>query len=203
MRVVVPFAVATPKTRLSETLTKSERREFARAMLSDILEAIAETGQTPEVLATEPIDLTHPVIVDDDPLTPAVNHVLERTDEPVAILMADLALATPRSLNRFFNTRGGVVLAPGRGGGTNGIIARHGDFRVDYHGTSFFDHLANARAVGATVSIVDSFRLAIDIDEQSDLVELLIHGDGAAREWLVQSGFELDETDGRVSVSRT
>ena len=86
--------------------------------------------------------------------------------------------------------------------GTNAMVIREPAFRVDYHGASYLDHRAAAADCGATVKTVDSRRLATDIDEPDDLAEILIHGDGAARAWLVAAGFELDAGDGRVGVRR-
>lgn len=202
MRVVVPFAASEPKTRLAGPLTAEERPAFARAMLRHVVAAIRETGHAPEVLATESVAVDAPTRVDERPLTAAVNAGLDAADEPVSVVMADLALATPAALERLFETPGDVVFAPGRGGGTNAIVARHPAFRVDYHGASIRDHREAARAVGADVAEVDSFRLSTDVDEPADLVEVLLHGDGPARDWLVDAGFEVDADGGRVGVSR-
>jgi 2-phospho-L-lactate guanylyltransferase len=202
MRVVVPFAASDPKTRLAEVLSADERAAFAAAMLDDVLAAVRATGREPEVLATAPVKVDAPVMVDQQPLTEAVNAVLAETDEEVAVVMADLALATPDALRRLFDTEGDVVLAPGRGGGTNALVARHPEFRVDYHGTSYLDHRAAAREVGADVEIVDSHRLATDVDERSDLAEVLIHGSGESYEWLKSAGFELASEESRVGVVR-
>ncbi|PSP56077.1 2-phospho-L-lactate guanylyltransferase [Halobacteriales archaeon QS_1_67_19] len=203
MRVVVPYAASDPKTRLAGTLSPDERAAFARAMLEDVLAAVRATGREPELLATDPIDVDAPVTVDDRPLTPAVNAALAETDGPVAVVMADLALATPEALDRLFGTTADVAIAPGRGGGTNALVARHPEFRTDYHGASYLDHLAAARDVGATVTEVDSHRLATDVDERADLAEVLIHGSGAAREWLRAAGFSLASEESRIGVVRT
>lgn len=226
MRVVVPFATERPKTRLDGVLTPDERAAFSLAMLTDVVEVLGETGHDAEVLATAPLETAGPegasttksplepsdstpsalssvpVRIDDRALTPAVNAVLEDHDGPIAVVMADLALATPSVLEAFFATEGEVVLAPGRGGGTNALLARHPDFRVDYHGTSYLDHSDHAREIGASVGTVDSFRLATDVDEPVDLAEVLLHGENRAARWLRAAGFSLVVTDGRVGVSR-
>ena len=199
MRVVVPVAAERPKTRLADVLSAEERVAFTRAMLADVLRAVRGAGGDPEVLATAPIEVDAPVVVDDRPLTPAVNAALD--DLPTSVVMADLPLATPDALEGLFGTPADVVLAPGRGGGTNALVVRHPDFRADYHGGSFLKHRAAASECG-TVSVVDSHRLATDIDEPDDLVELLIHGDGAAAEWLREAGFSLDRSSGRVGLER-
>ncbi len=200
MRVVVPFAANDPKTRLGDLFSPDERHALARAMLFDVLTALRETGHEPEILSTAPLDIDVPTIVDDRPLSAAVNAILD-TSIPTAVVMADLPLATPEALSRLFSSAGDVVLAPGRSGGTNAFVARHPDFRVDYHGTSYLDHVERARAVGASVTTLDSFRLATDIDERADLVEVLVHGEGRTREWLDGNGVRLHENgNGRVTV---
>lgn len=211
MEVVVPFAAARPKTRLSSVMDADERRAFARAMLADVLDslrAVRLDGERPRarVLATAPVDVDVPVTVDERPLTDAVNAALDAheatPDDPLAVVMSDLALATPRTLARLFAASGDVVVAAGLGGGTNALVVRHPEFRVDYHGASYLDHLRAAREVGASVRDHDSRRLAVDVDEPADLAEVLLHGDGASRDWLVDAGFELAVDDGRVGVAR-
>lgn len=212
MEVVVPFASTRPKTRLSGVLSPDERRAFARAMLDDVLTSLAAVrldGERlrPRVLSTAPVAVDVPVTVDERPLTPAVNDVLRATrptaDHPLVVVMSDLALATPRSIERLCSAQGDVVIAAGLGGGTNALVIRHPEFRVDYHGASYCDHRRAAREVGATFEEVDSRRLATDVDEPGDLAEVLVHGYGPARDWLIDAGFELAVDDGRVGVRRT
>ncbi|SEW02738.1 2-phospho-L-lactate guanylyltransferase [Natrinema salifodinae] len=225
MRVVVPFAAETPKTRLEAVLSPSERSTVARAMLADVLRAIVEAGHEPTVVSTAPLDLAAldlpgevasaaSVTVDERALTTAVNARLPGGDDAnsdgdadpdaVAVVMADLALATPDAIERLLTADADVAIAPGRGGGTNALAVRHPEFRVDYHGTSYLDHREIAREIGATVSTVDSFRLATDVDEPEDLVEVLVHGreQDRAPDCLRAFGFELDATDGRVAIAR-
>ncbi|WP_254862307.1 2-phospho-L-lactate guanylyltransferase [Halovivax gelatinilyticus] len=210
MEVLVPFSTESPKSRLEPVLSERERRDFARAMAADVVEAIEAAGHHPHILSTGQIDVDVPVTVDERPLTDAVNarlsaHVDARGSDggpEIAVVMADLAIATPSVLERLFETPGDVVIAPGRGGGTNAFVSRHPGFRVDYHGTSYLDHREIAATVGADVCVVDSFRLATDVDEPADLVEVLTHGDGRARTYLTDVGFTLQTTDGRVSASR-
>lgn len=203
MDVLVPYDAREPKTRLGPFLTGAERRSVARAMLADVLAALSGVGVEPTVLATDDVEVDVPVRVDDRPLTPAVNAVLAGSDGPVAVVMADLALATPATLDGLLSAEGGVVLAPGLGGGTNALVARHPEFRVDYHGVSYRDHCEAARAVGAAVTTVDSFRLAVDVDDPGDLAEVLVHGDGQAASRLQALGLSVAPESGRVAVSRS
>lgn len=201
MRVVVPFAPSDPKTRLAPLFSREEREALARVMLEDVIRAIRKTDRDPEILSTEPIAVDGAtVIVDDRPLSDAVNAVLE---PPMAIVMGDLALATADVLERLWKLSGDVVIAPGLGGGTNALVVRHSDFSVDYHGASFRDHVAIADEIGATVTEFDSYRLGTDVDEPDDLVEVLLHGEGKSAEWLADHGVELAISDGRVGISRS
>lgn len=206
MHVVVPFAVESPKTRLEPALDPDERAAFARAMLDDVLTAIRATGIEPTVLATAPIDVDAPVTIDDRPLTEAVNGVLSagerEASDAIAVVMADLALATPDALERLFTTDCEVAIVPGRGGGTNALVSRHPDFRVDYHGASYRDHRRIADEIGADVRTVDSFRLSTDVDEPDDLVEVFLHGNRRSREFLEEAGFGLTTSRGRVTLGR-
>jgi 2-phospho-L-lactate guanylyltransferase len=209
MTVLVPFAPDRPKTRLSTVLEPEERKAFANAMLVDVIDAIEAAGQVPTVLATAEPDLDRnvEVVIDERDLSPAINAHLEELaptshEDQVAIVMADLALITPTALEDLLTTDGDVVIAPGLGGGTNAIVVRDPGFRVDYHGASYRDHRGAAGAVGASVTTVDSFRLAVDVDDPDDFVEVLLHGDGRTVEWLERAGFELDTDDGRVRARR-
>jgi 2-phospho-L-lactate guanylyltransferase len=202
MRILVPFDSREPNTRLSPLFDHDERQELAATLLDDVLVAIRNADHEPEILATEPIDRECPVHVDTGSLTAAVNTVLETVTEPISIVMADLGLATSASINRLTESEADVILAPGIGGGTNAICIRHPDFRVDYHDGSYRKHRRKARDCGARLRTVDSFRLALDIDEPADLAEVLLHGDGHTAEWLRAAGVELDTRDGRCTVRR-
>ncbi|MFC6837680.1 2-phospho-L-lactate guanylyltransferase [Halomarina ordinaria] len=203
MRVVVPYRVADPKTRLAPLLDREERVSFSETMLADVLDAVTATGHAPTVLATEDVDPSVPgtnVRVDDRPLSDAVNALLG--DGPVAVVMADLALATTPALSRLFDADGDVVIAPGVGGGTNALVVRHPDFRVDYHGVSYRDHRRVCERIGAATTTLDSYRLGTDVDEPGDLAEVLLHGEGRSRSWLRDRGVRLAVGEGRVGVRR-
>jgi len=202
MDVFVPFDARDPKTRLSDLLDADERETVARAMLRDVLAALDATDHQPRVLATGDVDCAAPIRIDDRPLTPAVNDALDSVDGPAAVVMADLALATPDALAALFAPDDDVVLAPGLGGGTNALVARDPTFRVDYHGLSYLDHCEAAEDAGCDVWTVDSFRLAVDVDAPADLVEVLVHTDGHTAGTLRSMGVELTATERRNAVTR-
>ncbi|MFP4589848.1 MAG: 2-phospho-L-lactate guanylyltransferase [Halobacteriales archaeon] len=203
MDVLVPFDAIDPKRRLEPVLGADERHDFAEAMLADVLEAVAGGGGDPRVVATADVRVAAPVDVDERPLSPAVNDRLARADRPLAIVMADLPLATPTAIARLLEASGPVVAVPGLGGGTNALVVREPAFRVDYHGCSIRDHRERAAAVGTTLTTVDSYRLGVDVDEPADLAEVLLHAEGRARAWLEAHGVRIVHADGRVSVERS
>lgn len=205
MRILVPFEATQPKTRLGGVLGADERAAFARAMLRDVLDACLDAGHDPDVVATAPVGVADaPITVDDRTLSTAVNARLGGGD-PIGVVVADLALATPTAVDRLVDAAAdaNVAIAPGRGGGTNALVIDDPAFRVDFHGVSYRDHLAAARDVGADVAVVDSMRLSVDVDEPADLVEVLLHGEGEAAAWL-RKRFELapDADEGRVGLVR-
>lgn len=203
MQVYVPFDARQPKRRLAPVLSEEERRSFAEAMLRDVLAALDAADLEPTVLSTGSVSVDAPVETDDRELTPAVNDRLGVAAGTVAVVMADLPLLTPGAVDRLLATGGDVVLAPGLGGGTNALIARTSGFRVDYHGGSIRDHRDLAAELDLEVGVIDSYRLGIDVDEPDDLVEVLLHGVGRGRKWLVEHDVRLrTDRSGRVTIER-
>ncbi|MFB6079249.1 MAG: 2-phospho-L-lactate guanylyltransferase [Halarchaeum sp.] len=199
MRTLVPFDATDPKTRLEPLLSADERRAFARVLLGDVLDAVRAAGGDPVVVANADVDVDARVAVDDRALSDAVN---ARLNAGTAVVMADLALATPRGLGALFDASGDVVLVPGVGGGTNALVARDDAFRVDYHGASYRDHLRVAREAGLSVREFEHGRLTLDVDEPADVADVLVRGEGDAPRWLREAGVRLDPSGGRTGVSR-
>lgn len=200
MDVAVPFDAVDPKTRLAGPVDDEERRELATVLLRDVLDVIEATGRTPTVYATADVDVDADVVVDERGLDALVRELAD--DPPVAVVMADLGLLTPAVLDRLFETDGEVVAAPGLGGGTNALVVRDDGFEPDFHGTSFVDHAERARAADLEWTSVDSMRLAVDVDEPADLVEVLLHGQGKTPAWLRDRGISITDDDGRATLQR-
>jgi 2-phospho-L-lactate guanylyltransferase len=202
MDVYIPYDSRNPKTRLSPILTETERLQLSRLMLQDVVETTVATGHTPVVLATEPVNLDVDCVTSTESLSSAVNAALQSTleqDQPSvdqnttrskAVIMADLGIVSKDALSRLFSSESDVIIAPGLKGGTNALVVRSPTFHVDYHNFSYLDHRAIAKEYGLTVSEIDSFRLACDMDRPSDIVELFLHGTGLAAEFITER-FEL------------
>lgn len=201
---LIPFRPKNPKTRLSSVLSLEEREEFARVMLCDVINAVNRTGCSSTLLTTSKYNCRESLVaVRKEGLNEAINWALPQFHCPAMIIMSDLPLVTAGALQKVLSTKKDMAIVPGTGGGTNVIFVKKPEkFHVEYYGFSFRRHLQIAEEAGLSVEIIDSMRLTTDVDEPADLVELMIHGRGIAREWLYNHGFELSAADGRVKVLR-
>lgn len=210
VKVVIPFKLENAKSRLASVLSPEERKQLALAMLRDVLEAVSGVG-TATILSRPGFhEMNTPVNVDfvesGLDLNDALNSFIERWQRigwptDLLIVMADLALLTSDDMSGILGTPGDVVLSPGRGGGTNMILMRGPEFRTCYRGISFTKHLNFAHKLGLQVGTYSSYRAGCDIDEPTDLTEVLIHGRGAALRLLKSLGFVLLD-DGRRECVR-
>ncbi len=201
---LIPFKPVNPKTRLSCVMDQQEREGFAYAMLQDVVSAVNRTGCSATLLSTTSYTCESTLVaVRDEGLNEAIDWALPQFHCPALIIMADLPLVTAKSLQRVLSTDADMAIVPGRGGGTNVIFLKRPQcFHARYYGSSFQKHLAMAEECGFSVDVIDSFRLSTDIDEKEDLVEVLIHGKGRAREYLELLGFSVMHEKGRVGVVR-
>ncbi|KQC15896.1 MAG: hypothetical protein APR56_11565 [Methanosaeta sp. SDB] len=206
IRVVIPFKLDCAKSRLSSVLSSEEREELAFAMLEDVVDAVSGLGRV-SILLKDPLPdggifdrlrSRHGIELFECPqeLDPALNFMIKAEEKKgwpkdLLIAMADLPLMRISDLEELVRTPGDVVVVPGRGGGTNLILIRDPKFRVSYYGLSFLKHLRKAEDLGLSAGVFESFRCATDIDEPSDLVEVLIHGRGRTPRLLEKFGFEL------------
>jgi len=188
MKILIPFKASNPKSRLSSLLSENERKKLAELMLADVVDAVKPFGDVQVVCPSKVSVDGAEVVVDPSDLNTTVNRALREV--PLAVIMSDLPLLNFKTLKRFFETEGDVVIAPGRKGGTNMLLVRKKDFRVSYHYGSFFKHLKFAEEMGFKATIFDSFYSSVDIDDENDLLELMIHGEGKrSREFLRSIGF--------------
>lgn len=215
VRVVIPFKLEDAKSRLASILSPDERKKLALAMLNDVLDAVHGIGHV-TILSRYGLgnleqgldmgDMDLDVIAQDIELNEALNWFLEGWQKAgwpadIMIVMADLALLTRSDLKGFLETPGDVVLSPGRGGGTNMILVRNPGFRTCYLGISFPKHQEFCQRSGLSAGIYSSYRAGCDIDEPSDIAEVLIHGSPKSRALLESFGICLSE-QGRAGCTR-
>ncbi len=190
--IIVPFRPINPKSRLSGVLSEEERKKFAELMLIDVINVLRAHELEIKVISTSKLDLDLEVelVEDQRSLDECINSELEEV--PKAVVMSDLPLLNSETLERFLNCEGDVVIAPGRKGGTNMLLVRKKGFKVSYHYCSFLKHLNIARSSGFRWRVFDSFYSSVDVDDEGDLLELMIHGEGKlSRSYLEDLGFRI------------
>jgi 2-phospho-L-lactate guanylyltransferase len=194
---------------LGTLLFELEREDLAMAMLADVAGTLvaSECFDVIDILSSFPISIENTnIVLTGMGLNEALNEYLRKMsshnlNEPVLIIMADIPLVSKKNIRDIVSSRADLVIAPGRMGGTNAVFIRNPQsFHVDYYGVSFLKHLEIAKDLH--VEIFDSFNLSTDIDEVSDLAEVLIHGKGYSRAYLEKIGVNLLAKKGRVGVER-
>ncbi len=205
MKAVIPYKKSSAKSRLSPVLTLEEREEFVELMLNQVIDTLKAAGiETIDILSPSMYGLENMkkanVLLDKDDLNEALNRYLKRAEEPVMIVMADLPLLSSEHVKEIISTKKDICIVPGKGGGTNALFIRDpSNYRVRYYGSSFLTHCSIAADSGQNFEIYDSFFAGTDIDEPEDLVELLIHGRGPAKEYIDRK-FKLEVSRGRVGL---
>jgi len=209
MRAVIPFKKNNAKSRLGALLSEREREDLALSMLADVADTLAGSDcfDVIDILSTSPIYVENTnIVLTEMGLNEALNEYLRQMsshnlNEPVLIIMADIPLVSKKNIMDIVSSRADLVIAPGRMGGTNAVFIRNPiSFHVDYYGASFLKHLEIAKDL--RVEVFDSFNLSTDIDEVSDLAEVLIHGKGHSRAYLEKIGVSILANKGRVGVER-
>ncbi len=215
-KAIIPFKKERAKSRLGGVLGEKEREEFAVRMLGDVLVALSESEiEEVEIISTcseeqikedlnrglklnlesesKPnLNLKLTVREDGRGLNEVLNEEIKDEKEPVLIIMADVPLATPESINEIISREEDVVITPGREGGTNALFLRKPyKFAVSYYGISCLKHIETAKRRDLSCAIHDSFFISTDIDEVDDLIELLIHGRGFSAEYLRKIGVSI------------
>lgn len=206
MRAVIPYKKENAKSRLSPILSRIEREQFVELMLRDVVFSLREAGVNDiDILATSEYrsltDLNVNIVIDPNDLNESINQYLEKMDQPVLIIMADLPLARSEQVKNIISSKEDVVIVPGKGGGTNVLFIKNPSrFHVQYYGMSFCNHCAIAKGMQQSLRIYDSFLLSTDIDEPHDIVEILLHGHGFSLEY-AQEKFELESGRARVKLT--
>ncbi|AKG92011.1 phospholactate guanylyltransferase [Geoglobus ahangari] len=200
MEIVIPFKPVNPKTRLSGILTREEREELAFNLLLDVVDACGEAVVISSAEDRRLEGLRYEV--DSRSLDEVVTSRIKKGD--LAVVMSDLPLLNERVVERFLSSDGEVVLAPGRKGGTNMLLSRSRSFRTSYHYGSFVKHVQICESLGLKYKIFDSFYASVDIDDESDLLELMIHGKGKrSYEYLEGLGFYVDFSEKDPMLKRS
>jgi 2-phospho-L-lactate/phosphoenolpyruvate guanylyltransferase len=185
---------ADAKQRLAGVLDAAQRRALARAMLLDVLRAVAGAGlDRVWVVTREPEVSALARALGAEPLGEADNR------GHTAAVAAAQAAAVSAGADAFLTIPGDVpcvtageirtlvaaptappvaAFTPSRSGlGTNGaLLAPPSAMRLRFGEPSFESHLAAARAVGLQPRVVALPGLGLDVDDADDLAALLAAG---------------------------
>jgi 2-phospho-L-lactate/phosphoenolpyruvate guanylyltransferase len=179
------------KQRLVRLLTPGERSELARAMLGDVLRALAGARLDRVWVVTRELAvamIAHPLGA--QPLAEEENRghtaAVARAQVEAMQLGATVFMTVPgdvpcvtteeiRALIDAAATARAAVFAPSRSGlGTNGVALQPPDaMRLRFGEPSFDNHVAAARALGLAPRVLSLPGLALDIDAADDVAALL------------------------------
>ena len=208
MRAVIPYKKENAKSRLSSVLTLVEREEFVELMLKDVINTLSKSGVDKIDILTTSIsgvadDIKTNVIASELGLNEVINEYLSKISEPVMIIMADLPLVTAQHIQDITASDKDVTIVPGKGGGTNVLYIKDPSrFHVKYYDSSYMAHCEIAKEAAQSLFVYDSFLASTDIDEPQDIVELLLHGHGMAKDYAEQK-FGLEVSRGRIKLNHT
>ena len=185
------------KTRLSAFFTLEERRRLAWAMFEDVIRAAAAASKPDRVLVLTSFDLAikrarkagFEVLIEQSQISESASVdwasrlLTEQTFDSVMRLPADLPLVRGEDIDELLNTRmpsPGALLVPSRDGtGTNAIIRSPPDIFCSRFGPNSLElHRQEAARAGAACLIVENERIAIDIDEPTDVRLFMERGRG-------------------------
>ncbi len=177
------------KQRLSMLLDASARTQLAQAMLSDVLEAVAEFGHDDISLVTSDsfaLDLAgrhrFEIIRDDanvsesDAIEMATEMCVSRGVECALVIPADIPLIAAEDIRAIYEhapTKGSVLVPSSDKRGSNAVLRRPAAlFPLRFGNDSFMPHLASAIATNGSCVVLSLPRVELDIDTPEDLQEL-------------------------------
>ena len=185
------------KTRLAELLSEDKRRRLAWAMFEDVARAVVAATRPDRVILVSSFvpavdmarDLGWEVLIEENQISEShsvdwASRILsEQGFDRVMRLPADLPLVKGQDIDDLMSIKlelPGAILVPSReGSGTNAIIRTPPTvFPSRFGPNSLALHKQEAALVGVECRIVNNSRIALDIDEPSDVERLLEEGAG-------------------------
>ena len=185
------------KTRLSELLSAQERARLAWAMFEDVCRAVASSKRADRVVivtsfapaieraraAGWDVLIEETQISESASVDGASRRLADSGFDAVMRLPADIPLVKAEDIDEMLAidlARPGAALVPSREGtGTNAIMRTPPDlFPSRFGPDSLRLHRQEAARVGVECLVVENARIALDIDEPSDIELLLERGRG-------------------------
>jgi 2-phospho-L-lactate/phosphoenolpyruvate guanylyltransferase len=190
--ILVPVKnLAQAKQRLAPALDQRERTELAQAMLFDVLSTLAAWAERPQtsLVTSDPFALqlarhfSFSVIPENvnrsetDAIEMATRVCESRSVDTTLVIPGDIPLIQAWELERIFAdapAEGSVLVPSSDGRGTNAALRRPaGLFPLSFGNDSFMPHLAAANATQKPCVVLNLPGIALDVDQPSDLFELM------------------------------
>jgi 2-phospho-L-lactate guanylyltransferase len=190
---------ANAKTRLASLLSPDERRRLAWAMFEDVSRAVADTTKADHIYLVSSYapaiahaarlgweTLVEQTQASESASVDWASRVLAARGFDAALrLPADLPLVRGADIDALLAievSAPAAILVPSREGtGTNAILRTPPAlFPSRFGPNSLALHQSEAARIGVECVIVENERIALDIDEPSDLEPLIEHGRGTA-----------------------
>ena len=179
------------KERLSPALSPAQRRALAKAMMQDVLAAVAAVNHNTRVavVTSDPFagglaqGYRFEVIADPanlgetDAISHATRHCIAQGEDSTLVIPGDIPLVQAADIEQVLQAAPpqGSVLVPGWDGrGSNAVLRRPADlFPLCFGNDSFQPHLRAAQATGMPCRVLQLPRLGLDVDNPADLAQLL------------------------------
>jgi 2-phospho-L-lactate/phosphoenolpyruvate guanylyltransferase len=211
--ILIPVKnLSAAKQRLAAVLDQPARTELARAMLHDVVAALAGWTRRPAcaLVTSDPFAMElarqYDFEVIPDPANPGETGAIEmatqfcvaRGIDSTLVIPADIPLIQASEVEQILAhaPEEGSVLAPAADGrGTNAAFRRPADlFPLRFGNDSFKPHLSAAQATGKPCILLQLPSIAVDVDNPEDLQQLLtLPGEtrtqGLVRQWTLGGRF--------------
>lgn len=205
--ILVPIKnTSSAKQRLAGILDQPLRTQLAQAMLRDVLTTLHQWKKGPSVgiVTSDPFAVQlarnygFEVIPDPDnsgetgAIEMATQVCVQRGEESTLVIPADIPLIEAWELEEIFMhapAQGSVLVPAEDGRGTNAILRRPANlFPLRFGNDSYKPHHDAAQATGKPCVVLNVPGIAIDVDNPSDLQQLLslpgeTHAQRLARTW--------------------
>lgn len=188
------------KTRLSPFLNLEEREKLLKAMLKDVTKTLKEVVDEVIIISADKDVLEYAnklevlSLVENEGLN--LNTAIEQAmdwcrdkTKKVFIVPSDIPLISKTNIEALIES-GKVldfIIAPSKGGGTNGLMIKPQSIDMKFGDFSFKNHVKEANDNKFEPVIYDSFYISLDVNTTEDLGEIMIHGSGSETQHYLKS----------------
>lgn len=178
------------KTRLSPFLSEEEREKLLKVMLQDVTDTLKKhvdkifiISRDEEVLNyAKKLNLNTILEDENSNLNKALKQAMKYCKgkvKKVIIVPSDVPLIGKTNVQMLIDASKSLdfIIVPSKGGGTNMIIMKPMAIHTRFEGFSYKEHVQAAERKKLNPQVHDSFFMALDVNTDQDLGEIMIHGD--------------------------